>query len=185
MTTAGILRAIKEDELPTILAWRNSPKIKANMYSRHDISLEEHLAWWTRLKDSSDRAYFIYEHHGIPTGVVGFSQIDTYHQNASWAFYASPDAPPGSGARMELLALDHAFDDLQLKKLYCEVLEFNQSVINLHTKFGFKVEGVFKEQHLYENSHIDIYRLAILANEWQAKRPEMLMKLKIKEDHHA
>lgn len=41
---------------------------------------------------------------------------------------------------MEYLALEYAFKDMGLHKLFCEVLAFNAPVIKLHQKFGFKIE---------------------------------------------
>ena len=73
--------------------------------------------------------------------------------------------------------LEHAFDELQLHKLYCEVLAFNTSVIKLHQKVGFNVEGVFRQQHKVNDDFVDIYRLGILAPEWQDHRQAMHEKL--------
>lgn len=177
MPSLGRLRDIQTPELEQVLAWRNAPSVRQHMYTRHLISLDEHLAWWDRTRQRSDQRYFMYEHHDQPLGVVGFTAIDTTHRNASWAFYASPDAPPGTGSRMELLALDHAFGPLGLHKLHCEVMSTNPGVIRLHQKFGFQVEGVLREHHLYDDRFIDIHRLGLLAPEWQARREDMLAKL--------
>jgi acyl dehydratase len=68
---------------------------------------------------------------------------------------------------MESAALDLAFNQLNLRKLNCEVLDFNQTVISLHKKFGFKVEGVFKKQYRRENNFHDIYRLALNRDDWE------------------
>ena len=78
---------------------------------------------------------------------------------------------------MEFLILEHAFDVLKLQKLYCEVLAFNTPVIKLHQKFGFSVEGVFRQQHKANADFVDIYRLGILAPEWQEHRQAMQEKL--------
>lgn len=78
---------------------------------------------------------------------------------------------------MEFLALEYAFNQLKLHKLYCEVLAFNSAVINLHQKFGFTVEGIFREQHMHDSAFVDIYRLAILATEWNSQRDRMTQKL--------
>lgn len=148
------------------------------MYTRHEISGEEHLAWWERTRERTDQAYFMYERDGQPSGIVGYTQIDPINKNASWAFYASPSAPAGTGSRMELLALDHAFGPMELNKLHCEVLAFNKAVVNLHHKFGFKTEGILRAHHFCDGEYIDIIRLGILADEWRSQRPEMLTKLK-------
>lgn len=177
MREIGHLRSIKPDELELMLAWRNSPAVRANMYTTHVISLDEHMTWWDRTQAASDRQYFMYEYEGIPSGIVGFTAICQSNKNSSWAFYAAPSAPKGTGSRMEYLALERAFKELGLHKLYCEVLAFNSAVIKLHQKFGFEVEGRFREQYRREEEYIDIYRLGILASVWNAKAPEILEKL--------
>lgn len=177
MKTLGILRNINESELEVMLAWRNAPAVRTNMYTRHEIGLEEHLSWWREVSLRSDQKYFMYEFDGKPSGIVGFTEINTIHSRASWAFYAAPGAPRGTGSRMELLALDHAFKELSLHKLSCEVLAFNVAVIRLHEKFNFKVEGVFRAHHFVEGEYVDVYRLGLLSHEWESHRSIMCEKL--------
>lgn len=173
----GHLRTISRDELELMLSWRNAPSVRANMYTSHEISMTEHLKWWDRISTRTDQQYFMYAHQSTPLGIVAFNAIDLDHQNSSWAFYAAPTAPKGTGSRMEFLALDHAFSNLKLHKLNCEVLAFNTPVIRLHEKFGFKVEGIFRDQHKKDHEYVDIYRLGILSAEWAEKRSDMLNKL--------
>lgn len=173
----GLIRPIVEDDLGLMLSWRNAPEVRRHMYTRHEISLAEHQAWWARTRERSDQRYFIYEFQGAPLGVVGFTAVDPVNQNASWAFYAAPDAPRGTGSRMEFLALDFAFAELGLHKLYCEVLASNPAVVRLHQKFGFQHEGVFRQQHRYESTFIDVHRLGILVDEWKQGRDAMLERL--------
>lgn len=176
-TPLGMLRAIDSTELELMLAWRNAPSVRANMYTRHEISLDEHLAWWNRIQARADQQYFMYEHDGTPCGIVAFVDMDRVNSNSSWAFYASPEAPRGTGSKMEFLALDYVFQQEKLHKLSCEVLAFNHPVIKLHQKFGFKVEGILRHQHNVDGEYIDIYRLGILDSEWGEKREEMIKKL--------
>ena len=173
-----ILREILDAELELMLSWRNHPAVRNNMYSQQEISREEHLAWWMRTKPDPSRKYFMYESKGQPLGIVGLVDIDQHHRHSSWAFYASPDAPRGTGSRMEYLALEFAFGVLELNKLYCEVLSFNAAVINLHKKFGFEQEGVFKEQFCRpDGAYADIVRLAIFSHGWQSLRADFREKL--------
>ena len=177
MNQLGILRGIADDELDLMRTWRNEPAVRANMYTQHDISHEEHLTWWEKTKARTDQKYFMYEMAGAPIGIAAFTGIDIQRQNSAWAFYASPSAPKGTGSKMEFLMLEHAFVDLKLQKLYCEVLAFNTPVIKLHQKFGFSVEGVFRQQHKVNAEFVDIYRLSILAPEWLKHRQSMQEKL--------
>lgn len=177
MSSIGELRKIKDCELELMLSWRNAPTVRANMYTRHEISLQEHLEWWQRVKQRQDQLYFMYQSGDCALGVVAFTLIDEKNSNCSWAFYASPDAPKGTGSRMEFLALEYVFSQLRMHKLHCEVLAFNTPVIKLHQKFGFQVEGVFRQQHLGESGYVDVYRLGILSEEWREKREEMQERL--------
>lgn len=176
--TFGILRALRQEEIELILSWRNAPEVRANMYTNHEITLEEHLAWWGNVSKSESHQYFMYEFEGRPLGVVGFTGINHRQENATWAFYSSPKAPKGTGSKMEFLALDYAFDRLDLHKLHCEVLAFNNSVIKLHEKFGFKVEGILREHYkAADGCFVNIYVLGLLAHEWVERRGKMKEKL--------
>lgn len=177
MSQLGILRSIADSELELMREWRNAPAVRANMYSQHEISREEHLTWWEKTKNRADQKYFMYEMAGVPEGIAAFTSIDIRNQNSDWAFYASPTAPKGTGRKMEFLMLEHAFGMLELHKLYGEVLAFNTRVINLHQKFGFKVEGILRAQHKVNDEFVDIYRVGILAAEWQEQRQAIHEKL--------
>ena len=177
MNYLGQFRPICDDELELIRAWRNAPAVRENMYTRHEISVEEHLAWWKKVQQSNTQKYFMYDIDDTPLGVVGFMNIDLLNRNAFWAFYASPDAKKGVGTKMEFLAIDYAFESLNLHKLSCEVLAFNTSVIKLHKKFGFSVEGILRDQHKKDDEFCDVYQLGLLNSEWCEQRPNMKHKL--------
>lgn len=177
MTALGAIRDIHTSELELMLSWRNAPAVRQNMYTRQEIRLTEHLSWWERIKDDARHRYFMYELDAVPLGIVGFNHIDQVNRNASWAFYASPTAPRGTGSKMEYLAINYAFDELDLHKVFCEVLAFNEPVIKLHQKFGFKVEGVFREQHVIDQNFVDVFRLGLLEDEWAAHRDIMHDKI--------
>lgn len=173
----GKLKPLTSDEVERIRTWRNAPSVRGNMYTRHEIGPEEHMAWWQRTRDRADQKYFIYAQDCIPLGVVAFTAIDPASSHCAWAFYAAPSAPRGTGSRMEFLALDHAFGPLAMRKLHCEVLAFNAPVIKLHEKFGFQTEGIFRQHHNVDGEFVDVHRLALLAPQWAARRPELEHKV--------
>lgn len=177
MDSLGVLRNVRENELDIMLAWRNEQKVRSNMYTQHIISREEHYSWWEKTKLRQDQRYYMYEYEGQPCGITSFNNIDLSNKNSAWAFYTSPSAPRGSGAKMEFLMLDLAFITLGLHKLYCEVLEFNRPVITLHHKFGFETEGVFKDQFFTNGEFINVHRLAILKPQWECNRTAQLERI--------
>lgn len=169
----GNLRPLLDDDLAMMLAWRNKPNVRANMYTQHEISLAEHTAWWARTKQKSSQRYFIFECAGQPCGVVSFNDLNVDSKTSFWAFYSGPNAPKGAGTRMEFLALEYYFKTLKMHKLSCEVLGFNTPVLNLHSKFGFQQEGYFKEHVLLNHCYVDVLRLALFSSNWQEVRNKM------------
>ena len=161
------LRPLEESDLEKVLEWRNSARIRANMYTDHIISIDEHKAWFERAQLDKNTRYLIFELQGRPVGFVSFTNIDQKNSKCYWAFYiGEEDIPQGTGAFMEFFAIEYAFEVLRIRKLYCEVFVFNSSVIKLHNKFGFTEEGRFVSHILKNGTHEDAVSLALFENDW-------------------
>ena len=84
------------------------------MYSQHEITLEEHQLWYESLQDDSSKRWYLYLNKDKePNGVAYFTKWDALQGTAFWGFYLNPKAPVGTGMRMSLDALQHAFDELE------------------------------------------------------------------------
>lgn len=162
----GNIRAVQLTDAELILEWRNTDAVRLNMYNHEKISLESHMAWFKSTLSKDSCKYFIYERDNNPLGVLSFTDIDTKNRKAFWAFYSGATNVRGIGSEMEQLALEYAFNELDLHKLCCEVLEFNATVIKFHRKFGFKVEGIRKQDYFRDGKFYDIYQLAIFKNDY-------------------
>lgn len=161
------LKPMSHADLDLVLAWRNDPRVRANMYTNHVITTEEHHRWFEAAsRDPSKRLLMCVDESDVPVGVVTFSDIDQVHKRATWAFYSGESARRGVGSEMERLALDLAFGDLGLEKLNCEVLSFNMPVIEFHRKYGFRVEGIFRAHYSRDGVVHDVYRLAHFRKAW-------------------
>ena len=168
------LRPLSPNDKERVLLWRNSERVRVNMYNDHLISPEEHSAWFeASLKDTS-ASFLIAEYQDRPVGLVSFTHIDRKHDRCSWAFYlGETDVPRGSGSAMEFLALSHAFETLKIRKLCCEVFVFNAGVIKLHEKFGFVHEGRFVGHYLKNGQYEDIVCLAKFGTDWPNERQDL------------
>jgi len=158
---------MNENDLPLVLNWRNNPEIRKYMYTQHEISLEEHNKWFAELNPEKTK-YYMFEIENDPIGVINFTKIEKSKRQAMWGFYSGDLSKRGVGKLMEIAALKHAFTNLNLLKLSCEVLSNNMNVVNFHRKFGFSIEGIFRNHfESSRNEVLDIYRLAITKKEWQ------------------
>lgn len=168
------LRPAEERDLEVLLCWRNAERIRANMYTDHLISMEEHRFWFERLGKERTACALIFEIDGIPTGVVNISRIDRRNGTCHWGFYLGvEDAPQGSGTIMGFLGLDHIFGALALRKVIGEAFAFNRSSIAFHERLGFVREGVFVEQVLKNGRYEDVVSFALFRNDWLRLKPSL------------
>jgi UDP-4-amino-4,6-dideoxy-N-acetyl-beta-L-altrosamine N-acetyltransferase len=171
------LRLMEEKDLEMVLAWRNNPAVRHNMYTSHEISYSEHLQWWQREDENTATVLLIAEIADKSVGVVTFTNIENNYKSASWAFYSGDMTVRGVGSHMEIAALHYAFTELKLNRLECEVLDFNYPVVMFHRKFGFVQEGIKREAFLRNGSFYDIYCLSILKKDWDYSLIPVLKKL--------
>lgn len=171
-------RSVSASDKEMILEWRNRENVRRYMYTDHVISEAEHDRWFSDVLDSGQaNHYFIFSVKEIPYGFVSITKIDRKHGTCSWAFYIGPESPPlGTGVAMEYFALEYVFEEINIRKLNCEVISSNQSVIKLHKKFGFQEEGVLKDQVNKFGDYQDVIVLSMFSEQWQQNK-ERLKKI--------
>ena len=172
-----MLEKLEEEHLDMILAWRNRPEVRKNMYSTGIISAEEHRAWFARQNALASSRSLVFSADGDSLGVLYFTSWNQTSRHAFWGFYVAPDAPIQTSLQLEFEALEYAFETLNLHKLSCEVIAFNQSVINLHKKSGFLPEGEFVDFHYDEGQYHNVVRLSLLEGQWPQSRDKLSRRL--------
>lgn len=150
---------------------RNQDSVRHAMYRHHKISPEEHLAWLAKVPQDASLEYFIIRSVTGVIGAVSASKIDRTHLTADWAFFISEGTRGGIGKLIEYHFLNYVFFRAGIKKLNCEVLAFNTSVIEMHKTFGFQQEGIRRQDKLRDAERLDVVLLGITEEEWAARKP--------------
>jgi len=173
------LRPVQEDDLEMLLEWRNQDCVRKYMYTSHIISPEEHKNWYDRNKGLDSTKLFIFEFEKAPFAFLNISEINKKNKTCSWAFYIGQNiqSVKALGYFMEIVALDKMVNELGIRKISCEVLEFNKAVIKMHKKFGFEEEGIFKKHISVEDGYVDVHRLAMFSENWETNRINILEDL--------
>lgn len=173
------LRDVQPEDKEMIREWRNKPEVAKYMYTDHEITPEEHDRWFERISDDPSCRYWVIVCDQVDVGLVSIYGVDPKNRRGFWAFYvADPSARgKGVGSFVEYSILEHVFERLGLNKLCCEVLGFNERVVNMHERFGFQQEGLFREHIIKGEEAYDVVRLGILRAEWRAKKPEIRNRL--------
>lgn len=159
------LRPVLATDIETIWLWRNHSTVRPYMFNSAEISWAEHVAWFERTLGEKHVHALVLEVDGI---AAGFANIHERAQGAvaEWGFYKSPDAPGGTGLLLGRAVLSLGFEELNLHKIYAQVLGFNQRSIDLHTALGFEQEGVLKEQHFDGGAFHDVYCFGMRRAKW-------------------
>lgn len=174
------MRDVKHEDKKMIRKWRNMPKVSKWMYTDHNISEEEHERWFRRIFNDEKRKYWIIAHNGNDVGLVNLYDINEVHKRCSWAFYLADMSVRGKGigSYVEYFVLNYVFEELNFNRLCCEVIAFNENVANMHKRYGFSIEGIFRE-HIFKNGEaVDVISLAILKRDWNKIKQEIKDKLK-------
>ena len=176
------LRDIRPEDKEMIRAWRNLPEVALYMYRDHYISPEAHERWLSEMGADPTRRYWIISQGEVNFGLVNLYQISVPDRRCYWAFYlARPGARGrGVGTCTEYLILQRVFEEMKFNRLCCEVLASNQTVIEMHRKFGFVQEGYFRQHVIKGEKPMDVVSLAMLREEWERKKSEILLHLQEK-----
>jgi len=138
-----MLRPARDSDRDTVLVWRNHPDVRAASLTQHEISPEEHEAWWARtLADPTSRV-LIYERLDVPCGVVTFFDLDETTGSGWWGYYLATVGLEVTGQllmawiQIQREAIKYAFDELGLTTLLGEVLASNEAVRQLNRRQRF------------------------------------------------
>lgn len=151
-----------------ILKIRNEIDIRNNMINQNIINEEEHISWINRQLVSKNKKLFYVLYKST---LKGFASVDL--KDKSWAFYITKNSVSGLGAIVEYIFLNKIFKNLELDKIYCEVFNYNQRVIKLHKKFGFKEISFVKKYSEFKKHKVNLVKLELSKINWNKSKKKI------------
>jgi RimJ/RimL family protein N-acetyltransferase len=96
-------------------------------------------------------------------GNIGLTSIDWVNRKAELGMLLGEKSFWNKGYMSESFQLmtDHAFQKMNLNKLYAGTEKDNKAAIALFKKMGWKTEGEFKQETYRDGRYIDVVRFAI------------------------
>lgn len=162
------MRKINEQDLPSLLEWRNSDRIHSMMLTDHRISWDEHVAWFDRIKSAERPVNFIFTYKGEDIGYIGYSGIN-------WqSMFCYPGTYLGKFDKKNIMAgiilheitIKYAFEYLHMHKLCSYVFAKNKRVRKINELLGYRQEGYFRKHFFKDNEYQDVVFLSVLQEEW-------------------
>ncbi|HXS38194.1 MAG TPA: UDP-4-amino-4,6-dideoxy-N-acetyl-beta-L-altrosamine N-acetyltransferase [Flavipsychrobacter sp.] len=162
------LKELTIADIELVRQWRNSEEVSKYMYTDAHIAEEEQQKWFEKVSADKSQKYWVIEYEGRKLGLASVYSIKPAFKSCYWAFYLGDTSVRGAGigSKVEYNVLSKVFDEMNFNKLLCEVFVFNDAVIKMHEKFGFKRESYFREHICKNEQFYDVVGLSMLKKEW-------------------
>ena len=155
------------EHLERTRAWANDPELMRLMDRGHVVSASEHHEWFAALGARDDCAYFAIEEAGDRrhVGNAWLWAIDRRHRKAELRIVVGEPSARGRGVgRLAIDALcRHAFERLELHRVYAYVLAINPGAKRAFEQGGFAVEGLLADDRRFDEAFVDVWLLARVA----------------------
>jgi RimJ/RimL family protein N-acetyltransferase len=169
------LRAIEEVDLPSLLTWRNDPRLRRYFREYRELNSHQQQQWFQSKVngDLGTRMFAIVERPALRLiGAAGLCYIDWVNRSADFSIYLGADgmyidrhlAPDAARC---LIA--YGFDELGLNRLWSEIYEFDERKVALFSELGFQLEGRHRRTHWAEGRWHDSLFFGLLASDARPK----------------
>jgi RimJ/RimL family protein N-acetyltransferase len=172
------LRPAERADLAIFVRWLSDAETQRHLALRAPLSLAMEEKWFEQVveKQGHDRYHFVIclLPDGRPIGAADLREIDTENGKAAFGIVIGEKDEWGRGYGTEALnaICDFGFGQLRLERIELDVYEGNARARRSYEKAGFQVEGTLRHGHFADGEFMDVVRMSLLRDEWQAdERP--------------
>ena len=167
-----------EQDAPTLREMLQDPEAIRLTGSSHD---PDKLSEWDAAAESRFRNWYgtrndqthrldlavVDKASGQCVGEVVFNEWSEPNRSCNFRTIIGPRGRDrGVGTEAIRLFLCYGFEQLGLRRISLDVLNFNPRAKRVYDKLGFVTEGVLREEHRWGDEWIDVTIMSMLAREW-------------------
>lgn len=173
MSESFFLREISIDDVDSINKWRNDSELIKKLGSPFryiDKSIDSlWLESYFKNRNNCTRLAICSTGNNELIGAIYLLNIDWISRSAELAIWIGNEKSRGKGAGYFAVTntLNHAFNDLNLNRIYLTVLENNIPAIQLYKKVGFSKEGVHRNSVFKNGNYFNMIQMSILTEEYK------------------
>ena len=158
------IRPLQSDFILKVVQWLKSPSVRESFVPAFPEKETDLRAYFR----APGREYFEVYYEDQPVGIVGGENIDPEAGKLEMKKLVGETGLQGKGIgkRATFGFLYYAFMILNLNKVYIHSRDINMSNLNLNSRFGFDLEGIFFEEVKVGNHRQDIVRMALFKELW-------------------
>ena len=161
---------VDEEKKKLILKIRNSTFVNSQMYTDHQITLEEHFNWLQGLIVKKEQCVFAVINKDQVLGIVSLNNIKFKKKTTDWAFYLAEKNIYGLGPTLEYNFIDYIVGINSFEELNCEVLETNSKVVSLHKRFSFEERKENIKFITKDKEKTKVVFLTLTESKWKEKK---------------
>lgn len=159
------LHPLNPDLVGQIASWLDSPGVRdlfVPPYPQSEAALRKHLL------ETPTSSYLAIHVDGKAAGIVGGEHIDSSAGKLEMKKLIGDPKTRGKGIGKQatFAFLYYAFKILNAHKVYVHSRDINIRNINLNSKFGFVLEGIFLEDLHVGDKYQDVVRMALFESFW-------------------
>ena len=152
-------------DLGQVAGWIQSPGIRESFVPALPADPAEIVQYFS----ASPREYLAIHGEGQLVGIIGAENIEPAHGRLEMKKLIGlrEFRGRGIGTRATFLFLYYAFLVRDFHKVYIHSLDTNVHNLNVNSRLGFEVEGIFLEEFQVEGRFVNVVRMGLLASTWQ------------------
>lgn len=166
------LTAITQEDLPTLARWHNDAGFLRLLDARvAKPQTTAELGKWLDDAQRSPNGYLFAIRPLEREDLLGWIELDgiLWNQGVAWLGIGIGDREhwgQGIGGEALRLALNFAFNELNLRRVQLTVFAYNDRAIALYERLGFVREGAYREFLSRDGERYDMYLYGLLRREW-------------------
>lgn len=165
-------RPLEARDAPLVYRWVNNPELRPYFNRTFMELITDEEAWISDLaKRKHQNQVWMIEVDGTPTGTMGLHGIDFINRTATTGamFGDLSKHNQGIGQQVKMLLLDHAFNVMNLRQVYSEVISFNLRSLNYSKKCGYQVVATIPNAIAYRGQFYDRIIMMVTKAEFEMK----------------
>ncbi len=147
--------------------WMCDPVVRDNVGVRSEPSLERTRNWIEQATGDATVAPFAIELDGVHAGNVVLDRIDAHLGSCRLSIYVGEASVRGKGVGRTAVrkAVEHAFGQLGMNKVWLTVHVHNPAAIAAYVAAGFSVEGILRDEFLLHGKRCAAFYMSVLKRE--------------------
>lgn len=168
------LRQIEREDLSQVRDWRNDYRIRKRTREYAPLNMLNQEQWLSSLLNKGNIMFAIVAKPHSFIGVSGLTHIDWRNRAAEWSWYIGNTEYLGKGYARHIayLLLEYGFGELNMHRIWGEVFDLADDILDKYKRLGFKHEATLRETYFCQGKYWDSWIISILDREWDELRTQ-------------